>query len=74
MSNKILSKRRDFLKLSGVVGLGLTLGLDSKAVAHNISRAKAVVLNLEINPFIIISTDGSIALINPRPDMGQGST
>jgi isoquinoline 1-oxidoreductase subunit beta len=74
MSNNINSKRRDFLKLTGLASLGFTLGLDSKGFAHNISRTKAVVLNLEINPFIIISTDGSIALINPRPDMGQGST
>ncbi len=74
MSNKKITNRRDFLKASTFIGLGLTIGLDSKAVAHNISASKAAVLNLEINPFIIISTDGSIALINPRPDMGQGST
>jgi isoquinoline 1-oxidoreductase subunit beta len=74
MSNKNISNRRDFLKTTGVLSLGLAIGLDSKAVAHNISASKANVLNLEISPFIIISTDGSIALINPRPDMGQGST
>jgi isoquinoline 1-oxidoreductase beta subunit len=74
MSNKKITNRRDFLKASTIFGLGLTIGLDSKAVAHNISASKAAILNLEINPFIIISTDGSIALINPRPDMGQGST
>ncbi len=74
MSNNNISNRREFLKVSSILGIGLTIGLDSKAIAHNISGAKAAILNLEINPFIIISTDGSIALINPRPDMGQGST
>jgi isoquinoline 1-oxidoreductase subunit beta len=74
MSTKIISNRREFLKATSIFSLGLTIGLDAKAVAHNISGAKTAVLNLEINPFIIISTDGSISLINPRPDMGQGST
>ncbi|MFN4147913.1 MAG: molybdopterin cofactor-binding domain-containing protein, partial [Runella sp.] len=31
-------------------------------------------LALEINPFIVIEPTGKIILINPRPDMGQGST
>lgn len=74
MANKNLTNRRGFIKATSLFGLGLTIGLDSKAVAHNISEVKAAILNLEINPFIIISTDGSISLINPRPDMGQGST
>jgi isoquinoline 1-oxidoreductase subunit beta len=74
MSTNNILDRRNFLKKSSVIGLGLIIGLDSKAVAHNVFSQNAAVLSLEINPFIIIATDGSISLINPRPDMGQGST
>jgi isoquinoline 1-oxidoreductase subunit beta len=68
-----LSNRRNFLKASGLVSFGLAIGLDSKASAHNISLNKTAVLNLEINPFIIIDTLGKVTIVNPRPDMGQGS-
>ena len=74
------STRRSFIKTSSLTGVGLMIGLNSfakekhpKKISHT-NPSKAGVLDLEINPFIIISTDGSIALINPRPDMGQGST
>ena len=76
----ITSTRRSFIKTSSLTGVGLMIGLNSfakekhpKKISHT-NPSKAGVLDLEINPFIIISTDGSIALINPRPDMGQGST
>jgi isoquinoline 1-oxidoreductase subunit beta len=74
MSTNNILDRRNFLKKSSVIGLGLIIGLDAKAVAHNVFSRNAAILSLEINPFIIIGTDGSISLINPRPDMGQGST
>ena len=73
----IKASRRSFLKTSAVTGLGLMIGVNSFAkqtVAKNMAQTVAEVLSLEINPFIIIATDGSISLINPRPDMGQGST
>ena len=73
------TSRRSFIKTGSLTGVGLMVGLNSfakekhpKKISH--TDPKSVVLDLEINPFIIISTDGSIALINPRPDMGQGST
>ena len=75
----INTSRRSFLKTSSLTGVGLMIGISSfarekhpKSISH--IDPKSAVLDLEINPFIIISTDGSIALINPRPDMGQGST
>lgn len=82
MENNILSaekaSRRSFLKNTALTGTGLMIGLNSFAKEKNPKKtphhSPNAVLNLEINPFIIISTDGSIALINPRPDMGQGST
>lgn len=65
--------RRNFLKHSGLVGLGLAVGLDAHAKAINISSHAASPLSLEINPFILIDTAGKITIINPRPDMGQGT-
>jgi isoquinoline 1-oxidoreductase subunit beta len=67
--------RRSFLKLSGTAGAMLGLGLyipasGKEAIVENLAAAP---LSLEINPFIIIDTAGKITLINPRPDMGQGS-
>lgn len=64
--------RRDFLKTSGLSGAALALGfylVDQKPVLANVAQAQG----LEINPFIIIDTSGRITLINPRPDMGQGT-
>ena len=76
----INTTRRSFIKTSSLTGIGLMIGINSfarekhpKNISHT-NPSKVGVLDLEINPFIIISTDGSIALINPRPDMGQGST
>ena len=73
----IIASRRLFLKTSALTGVGLMIGVDSfgkEPLTGNMIRAGSAVINLEINPFIIIATDGSISLINPRPDMGQGST
>lgn len=72
---KIDTTRRNFLKTTGLAGVGLMLGFSGfgKDVAVK-KLATGPLLDLEINPFILIKTDGSITLINPRPDMGQGST
>lgn len=72
MSNK--NTRRDFLKVSSIGSLGLVLGVNTLANAATAKKLTAKVLELEINPFIIISTDDTITLVNSRPDMGQGST
>lgn len=71
MSEKFISTRRNFLKITGVLGFGLAIGLDSKASPVKVSEKAA--LNLEMNPFIIIDTLGNVTIINPRPDMGQGT-
>src|SRR5688572_2641428 len=63
--------RREFIKSVGVLGFGLAVGLDARASVVNVS--KKAVLDLEINPFVIIDTAGNITIVNPRPDMGQGT-
>jgi isoquinoline 1-oxidoreductase beta subunit len=67
-------QRRDFLKLSGTGSLGLMLGINTIANANTLKKISPAVLELEINPFIVIDTLGNITLVNSRPDMGQGST
>jgi isoquinoline 1-oxidoreductase beta subunit len=68
------NSRREFLRLSGLSGLGLMLGVSSFAKNASIIKLTEEALQLEINPFIIIDNLGNITLVNPRPDMGQGST
>lgn len=70
----IQASRRDFLKVSGLTSFGLVLGVSSFAKNAVVTKIAPAAIKLEINPFIIIDTAGNISLINPRPDMGQGST
>jgi isoquinoline 1-oxidoreductase subunit beta len=68
--------RRQFLKLTGVSGAMLALGFSiptSGKAATLQALDPAKVLNLELDPFIMIDTAGKITLFNSRPDMGQGS-
>ncbi|AXE19431.1 xanthine dehydrogenase family protein molybdopterin-binding subunit [Runella rosea] len=71
-----MSNRRDFIKTLGLSSAGLMMGLSasSKPTVIPLNGAGPSALALEINPFIVIEPNGKIILINPRPDMGQGST
>jgi isoquinoline 1-oxidoreductase beta subunit len=70
----IQTSRRDFLKAAGFTSLGLAVGISGFTKDAGLKKITPAVLKLEINPFIIIDTTGNITLVNPRPDMGQGST
>jgi isoquinoline 1-oxidoreductase subunit beta len=67
------SNRRDFIKTTSLAGLGLIIGLDAKANAFNISKKSKALVPIEISPFILIDANNKITIINPRPDMGQGT-
>ncbi|MFN4146345.1 MAG: molybdopterin cofactor-binding domain-containing protein [Runella sp.] len=71
-----MSNRREFIKTLGLSSAGLMMGLSATATPRpiNLSGKSPSALALEINPFIVIEPNGQIILINPRPDMGQGST
>jgi isoquinoline 1-oxidoreductase beta subunit len=70
----IQASRRDFLKSSGIASVGLALGISGFTRDAAVKKISPAIIKLEINPFIIIDTAGNITLVNPRPDMGQGST
>ena len=63
--------RRDFLKWTGALTIGFTLP------SLGFAKSKTPLSNFvesELNAFIIITKENKIILMNPRPDMGQGST
>jgi isoquinoline 1-oxidoreductase beta subunit len=70
----IKPSRRDFIKASTLTTFGLALGISGFTRDAGLKKITPAILRLEINPFIIIDTAGNITLVNPRPDMGQGST
>lgn len=66
--------RRDFLKVLGVTGAGLVLGLPSVlAEAGSVRNLSALPASVELTPFVIIEPSGQIILMNPRPEIGQGT-
>jgi len=69
---KILTKtsRRDFLKISGVLGTGLVVGFNLYSCAPGGEGAE--ITAQEINAFIRINSDGSVTIMAKNPDIGQG--
>ena len=71
MQNTSAIDRRNFLKLSGFTGAALIIGFSSKgkeiAAAGDINEA------YKLTPYIIIEKSGKITIMNPRPEMGQGT-
>jgi isoquinoline 1-oxidoreductase beta subunit len=80
MNAKSSMSRRAFLKASGLTGAGLLIGfhiplLDRRAVASGVSAVEAAKLAADQfapNAFLQIDTDGTITLMCPRSEMGQG--
>ncbi|MVM39917.1 molybdopterin-dependent oxidoreductase [Spirosoma sp. HMF3257] len=66
--------RRNFLKAAGLTGATFALGLPSiEGLASPILNLSAVPESVELTPFIIIEKSGRITLMNPRPEIGQGT-
>src|SRR5450830_1268065 len=61
--------RRDFLKVSAVIGGGLTLGVSLPGV---IGEAQAAGTMYTPNAWVHIADDNTITLISARSEMGQG--
>lgn len=68
--------RRNFLKTSGLGGTALLLGLHFSGSAKTprvISGNEADTLNIELNAWMSIDTNGKVTLVDHRAEMGQGS-
>jgi len=66
--------RRNFLRLSGITGVGLVLGLSAKADGTaTIENLSAAGESFELTPFVVIEKSGQITIFNPKPEMGQGT-
>ncbi len=70
--------RRSFIRITGIAGGGLMLGLSmiagAEALAEPIIRQPwgAEREPFELTPFVLIEKTGAITIFNPRPEIGQG--
>ena len=66
--------RREFLKLTSVTGGGLMLGFSwfsVEAEVPHIVNASNFAGELGFNSYLSISTDGTIIIFSPNPELGQ---
>ncbi len=63
--------RRTFIKVGGLAGLGLVIGITRNAEGLEVITGDPELASL--NQFISIGTDGVVTLLNHRPEMGQGT-
>jgi isoquinoline 1-oxidoreductase beta subunit len=69
--------RRNFLRVTGITGAFLAVGFDTLALGSNRSTLKKLmaedfVNGTPLNPFVTISTDGTITMMAHIPELGQG--
>lgn len=64
--------RRNFIKLTGMTGAALSLGIYSTGSAKGMEIVKAGP-DIELNAWISIDGAGKVTIINHRAEMGQGS-
>lgn len=62
--------RRSFIKNSSGAAVALWLGVSSNGFATT-STSPSTVKNF--SPFILVESNGTITLFNPKPEMGQGT-
>ncbi|GAB3689601.1 xanthine dehydrogenase family protein molybdopterin-binding subunit [Spirosoma flavus] len=68
------SSRRDFLKTIGLTGTTLALGFPStELLASPVLNLSALPETVELTPYVLIEKTGRITLMNPRPEIGQGT-
>jgi isoquinoline 1-oxidoreductase subunit beta len=67
--------RRNFLKITSITGTGLFIGLTFKGVTGlaEVTKITDDTGSFELTPFVLIESNGSITIFNPRPEMGQGT-
>ena len=66
--------RRNFLRLTGLTGAGLVMGLGVKAdgvsVIENLGTSTAA---FELSPLVMIDQTGLVTIFNTKPEIGQGT-
>lgn len=68
--------RRNFLKLTGITGAGLVLGLsvvEGREAGVVVNILEAAEDSFEVTPFVIIEKSGKITIFNTKPEIGQGT-
>ncbi|HEY0652551.1 MAG TPA: xanthine dehydrogenase family protein molybdopterin-binding subunit [Chryseosolibacter sp.] len=76
MKSQSSLSRRNFIKVSGLTGAALSLGIyfPTKAETETIiTKEAAENLGIELNAWITIDTSGKVTIVNHRAEMGQGS-
>jgi isoquinoline 1-oxidoreductase subunit beta len=74
VSSRVLLTRRDLLKLGALAGGGLLLGIALPSIAREESKSSSPSKSgpFEPNAWLRIGSDGSIAIVVARSEMGQG--
>lgn len=68
------TSRRNFLKAAGLTGAAFALGLPAANVlASPVLNLSALPDSVELTPYILIEKSGRITIMNPRPEIGQGT-
>lgn len=66
--------RRNFLRLTGLTGAGLIMGMgvkaDGSAIIENITAANNA---FELSPLVMIDQSGVVTIFNTKPEIGQGT-
>ena len=65
--------RRNFLRLSGLGSVALVLGVSAKPGSKEMLAVGNFADSYKLSPYIFIEKTGKITLMNPKPDMGQGT-
>lgn len=63
--------RRGFIKVSGVAGGGLVLGIGLTAAPRE-TRAQSSSEIFEANPYVQVRQDNTVVIFSKNPDVGQG--
>ncbi|RZJ73023.1 molybdopterin cofactor-binding domain-containing protein [Flavobacterium sp.] len=69
------NSRRNFLKLTGLGGVALCLGIafDADGAPTLVRPSELSAEEIELCPWIIINPSGKVTIVNHRAEMGQGS-
>src|SRR6478609_5679054 len=69
MSTNPMTSRRNFLKITSIAGGGLMIGF---SFSGNASDATPEGAEFTPNSYIKIAGDGTVTIMAPNPDIGQG--